>query len=192
MESREAVERFEHAEEVAEKREAFGRRAAVLVSALAAFLAISGLLAARAEEEIILAQQKASDTWAEYQANSLKKHVNDDTAQALRTLGGGTPNEKAATDAANKLVQANNDKYIPEQKRLLPIAQDYEKKRDESGSKHTSYQLSEAGFQLAIVLSSIAIVARVGWLLYAASGLGLAGLLFLANGHFLFFRVPNL
>jgi hypothetical protein len=189
METRDAVERFEHAEEVAEKREAFGRRAAVLVSALAAFLAISGLLAARAEEEIILSQQKASDTWAEYQANSLKKHVNDDTAQSLRILGAGTTSEKAATDAAAKLVQA---KYIPEQKRLLPIAQDYEKKRDESGAKHTSYQLAEAGFQLAIVLASIAIVARAGWLLYVAGGLGLAGLLFLANGHFLFFRVPNL
>jgi hypothetical protein len=192
METREAVERFEHAEETAEKREAFGRRAALLVSALAAFLAISGLLAARAEEEIILAQQKASDTWAEYQANSLKKHVNDDVAQTLRILGAGTAGEKAAADQAAKLLKANDDKYIPEQKRLMPIAQAYEKLRDESGAKHTSYQLAEAGFQLAIVLASIAIVARTRWLLYAAGGLGAAGLVFLVNGHFLIFHVPNL
>ena len=62
MESREAAERFEKAEELATAREAFGKRTAVLVAVLAAMLALAGLGANRAQEEVLLAQVQASDT----------------------------------------------------------------------------------------------------------------------------------
>ena len=81
METRELLERVEHGEEAAQEGEAFGRRAAVLVSILAALLAISSLAGNRSATEAILSQEKASDTYNEYQANSLKRHVNlDDSA----------------------------------------------------------------------------------------------------------------
>src|SRR5579859_72497 len=114
VESREAAERFEHAEEAAEKRESFGKRVAVLVAVLAAMLALAGLGANRAQEEVLLAQVQASDTWNEYQANSLKKHINEDMALSLKKQG--------ATDDAQKLIDANNNKYIPQQQALMPKA----------------------------------------------------------------------
>lgn len=183
VESREAAERFERAEEAAEKREGFGKRVAVVVAVLAAFLALAGLGANRAQEEVLLAQVQASDTWNEYQANSLKKHINEDVATTLTKLG--------ATDDAKKLIDANNNKYIPQQKALMPKAQALEKDRDVAHDRHNSYQVAEAAFQLAIVLCSIAIVARVLWLVFVGAGLGVIGLVSLLNGLLLFVKLGH-
>ena len=183
VESREAAERFERAEEAAEKREGFGKRVAVVVAIMAAFLALAGLGANRAQEEVLLAQVQASDTWNEYQANSLKKHINDDMALSLTKQG--------FTADAQKLTDANNNKYIPKQKELMPKAQALEKDRDVAHDRHNSYQVAEAAFQLAIVLCSIAIVARVLWLVFAGAGLGLIGVLSLLNGFLLFLKLGH-
>ena len=183
VESREAAERFERAEEAAEKREGFGKRVAVVVAIMAAFLALAGLGANRAQEEVLLAQVQASDTWNEYQANSLKKHINADVAVTLTKLG--------AADEAKKLIDANNNKYIPKQDELMPKAKALEHDRDIAHDRHNSYQVAEAAFQLAIVLCSIAIVARVLWLVFAGAGLGFIGLLSLLNGFFLFLKLGH-
>ena len=180
MESREAVERFEKAEAHAEARESFGKRTAVLVAVLAAFLAMAGLGANRAQEEVLLAQVQASDTWNEFQANSLKKHINADVALTLTKLG--------ATDDAKKLLSANDTKYVPNQEKLMPKAHALEHDRDVAHERHNYYQIAEAAFQLAIVLCSIAIVARVLWLVFAGAGLGVVGLLALLNGFLLFYK----
>jgi len=183
VETREAAERFEKAEEVAEARESFGKRTAVLVAVLAAMLAIAGLGANRAQEEVLLAQVQASDTWNEYQANSLKKHINDDSALILTKQG--------FTDDAKKLLSANDTKYIPNQKQLMPKAQGLEHDRDIAHERHNSYQIGEAAFQLAIVLCSIAIVARALWLVFAGAGLGVVGLVALLNGFLLFIKLGH-
>jgi hypothetical protein len=190
VETREVLEQVERAEEVTERREEFGRRAAVLVSVLAALLAIATLAGNRASTEAILDQQKASDTYNEYQANSLKRHVNDDDAAALRILAAGGPNVEAANQQADALEQAVRDKYQPNQDELLPRAQELERERDVAESRHRAFQLAEAAFQLGIVLSSISIVARAAPLLLAGAGLGVVGLLLGANAFLLLIPPP--
>jgi hypothetical protein len=181
VETREVLEHAEEAEEAAERREAFGRRAAVVVSIMAALLAIASLAGSRASTEAILSQAKASDTYNEYQANSLKRHVNLDDAAQLRILASGLPSEAAAEKQAQSLEQAVNEKYQPQQDALLPVAQDLERERDLAEGRHRGFQTAEAAFQLGIVLSSISIVARARWLLYGGAALGVAGLLLGAN-----------
>ncbi len=181
METREALEHVEQAEEAAERREDFGRRAAVVVSVMAALLAIANLAGSRASTEAILAQAKASDTYNEYQANSLKRHINLDDAAQLRILASGTPAQAAAETQAQSLEQAVNSKYQPAQDELLPMAQDLEHDRDVAESRHRGFQSAEAAFQLGIVLASISIVARARWLLIVGGGLGVVGLLLGAN-----------
>jgi Domain of unknown function (DUF4337) len=184
------LEHVEQAEEAAEKREDFGRRAAVIVSIMAALLAIASLAGSRASTEAILAQAKASDTYNEYQANSLKRHVNLDDATQLRILAAGTAAEGAANKQAQSLEQAVNDKYQPAQDQLLPVAQDLEHERDVAEARHRGFQSAEAAFQLGIVLASISIVARARWLLMVGGALGLVGLLLGVNA--LFLLVPPL
>jgi Domain of unknown function (DUF4337) len=185
METREVLEHVEHAEEAAERREDFGRHAAVVISVMAALLAIASLAGSRASTEAILAQAKASDTYNEYQANSLKRHVNLDDAAQLRILAAGTPDQATAEQQAAALEQAVAEKYQPAQDQLLPVARDLEHERDLAESRHRGFQTAEAAFQLGIVLSSIAIVARVRWLLVGGAALGIVGVLLGANAFVL-------
>jgi hypothetical protein len=185
VETREVLEHTEEAQKAAEKREDFGRRAAVVVAVMAALLAIASLAGSRASTEAILAQARASDTYNEYQANSLKRHVNLDDAAQLRILASGGPNQAAAEKQAASLEQAVNQKYQPAQDQLLPVAQDLEHERDLAESRHRGFQTAEAAFQLGIVLSSISIVARARWLLMAGAALGVIGLLLGANAFLL-------
>ncbi|HEV7664925.1 MAG TPA: DUF4337 domain-containing protein [Chloroflexota bacterium] len=185
METREVLEHVEQAEEAAEKREDFGRRAAIVVSILAALLAICSLAGSRASTEAILAQARASDTWNEFQANSLKRHVNLDDAAMLRILAAGTPGEAAANTQAVALEKAVADKYQPAQDHLMPEAQALEHERDIAESRHRGFQTAEAAFQLGIVLTSISIVARARWLLMVGAGLGVIGLLLGADAFLL-------
>lgn len=191
METHEVLERAHQAQEVTHQAERFGRRAAVLVSILAALLAIAALAGNRASTEAILAQQKASDAYNEYQANSLKRHVNEISAAQLRILAAGGPNESQADQQAQTLEQAVAQKYRPNQDALLPKAQQLEHERDDSEQRHQVLQIAEAALQLAIVLASIAIVARSAALVWAGGALGVVGLALLLNGFLLLVPLPS-
>ena len=190
METRETLEHLEQAEVAAERQENAGRNAAVVVSVMAAFLAIASLAGSRSSTEAILAQAKASDTWNEFQANSLKRHVNLDDAAQLRILASGGPAAAAADQQAASLEQAVTDKYQPAQDDLMPRALELEHERDLAEARHRGFQTSEAAFQLGIVLSSISIVARSKALLLAGGGLGLLGLVLGANAFLLLIPPP--
>ena len=190
METREALEQVERAEEAAREREQFGRRVAVLVSILAALLALSSLAGNRAATEVILDQQRATDAYNEYQANSLKRHVNEGDAALLRLLAAGTPQEAAARQQADSLEQDVATKYRPNQDRLLPEAQGWERERDAAEARHRGFQVAEAAFQLGIVLSSVAIVARARALLWVVGGLGVLGLAVALNSALLAVSLP--
>jgi hypothetical protein len=94
-----------------------------------------------------------------------------------------------ASAEAQKLIDANNNKYIPKQDELMPKAKALEHERDIAHDRHNSYQVAEAAFQMAIVLCSIAIVARVLWLVFIGAGLGVIGLVSLLNGLLLFIKL---
>jgi len=190
LETREVLEHVERAEVAAERQENAGRNAAVVVSVLAALLAIASLAGSRSSTEAILAQTKASDAWNEFQANSLKRHVNLDDATLLRILADGGPAAAAAEKQAASLEQAVNEKYLPAQNDLMHKAQDLEHERDLAEARHRGFQTSEAAFQLGIVLSSISIVARTRWLLLAGAGLGLIGIVLGANSFLLLVPPP--
>ncbi len=157
---------------------------------MAALLAIASLAGNRASTEAILSQAKASDTYNEYQANSLKRHVNLDDAAQLRILASGPAAEAAANKQAATLEDAVNTKYQPAQDQLLPAAQELEHERENAESRHRGFQTAEAAFQLGIVLSSISIVARARWLLWTGGALGVVGLLLGANAFLLLAPPP--
>src|SRR5882724_10769559 len=78
----EAHEHTEHAEHAAHARDPFISRVSITVAVLAVMAAAAGSLetveASRAiaqSSEAVLAQEKATDSWNEYQADSLKRHM---------------------------------------------------------------------------------------------------------------------
>jgi len=188
MDSKEALERFEKSEEVSEEREQFGRRVAVLVALVAALLAIASLSGSRYAEEAILDQARASDAYNEYQANSLKLHVNEDTISTLTILSRGTPSEAAAKTAADKLAAADKDKYAPNKARLLPKAQGLVDSQEKAEARHRVLQFAEAALQLAIVLLSISIITRSLLLVFGAGAVTVGGVLLLLDGYLLVWK----
>ncbi len=184
METRETLERVEQGAHAAETREGYARRAALVISVLAAALAIASLAGNAAATEALLAQAKASDAWNEFQANSLKRHINEDDAALLRLLGRGTGIERDALARADDLEKAVREKYRPNQDKLREKATHLEEERELAELRHRSFQLSEAAFQLAIVLGSVSIVARAPALLIGSGALGAIGVLIALNAVF--------
>jgi hypothetical protein len=179
MESKEAFEHLEHMDHAARRGGSFARRAAVIVAILAALLAISTLLAEREAEHTVLDQAQSTDAWNEYQANSLKVHVNQSTATSLRVLAAGTPSEAAARSEAAKIDKSSAGKYEPNKTQLMAKAQSLEAARDESERRHKGLQLAQGAFQLGIVLTSVALLAQSVLLVISGAGLGIIGLVLL-------------
>jgi Domain of unknown function (DUF4337) len=181
----EGNEAFEHMEHMAHAKHGgtLAQRAALLVALLAAFLAISTLLANRAAETAILSQAQASDAYNEYQANSLKVHVNAEAAAMLRLLAPGASGAAAASKMAATLDKAAQDKYGPNKVVLLAKAQSLEAERDEAERRHKVLQLAEGAFQLAIVLTSAALLTKARALVAAGAALGVVGVVLLAVSH---------
>jgi hypothetical protein len=173
----EALARVQEHAAIAERGERFGKRGAIVVAVLAATLALATLAGNAAATEAILSQEKASDAWNEFQANSLKRHVNEDDAALLRLLSVGTPREKEAVARADELERAVREKYRPNQDAQLERARGLEAERDRAEARHRGLQLSEAAFQLAIVLGSVSIMARSRAVLLGAVLLGAVGAL---------------
>jgi hypothetical protein len=188
MEAHEAMERFERSEELAEAREQFSRHAAILVAFLAALLAVAALLANNAVKDTILDQAKSTDAFNELEANSLKKHINNNDAQLLKLLATGANRHTAAT-LAKSLQAAVAKKYAPNEAALLTKATHFATKSDDAERHHKGFELAEAAFQIAIVLSSVAIVARAALLLLAAGATGIVGVVLLIDGLTLFIGV---
>src|SRR5215469_15314047 len=78
----EAQEHTEHAEHAAHSRDPFIAKVSITVAILAVLAAAAGSLetveggrAITQSSEAVLAQDKATDAWNEYQADSLKRHL---------------------------------------------------------------------------------------------------------------------
>ncbi|MDQ6882662.1 MAG: DUF4337 domain-containing protein [Candidatus Dormibacteraeota bacterium] len=190
MEASEAVEQANKAGEAAEARERFVRRTAILVGVLAAILAVAAIAGNHAGEEVILNQEKATDTFNEYQADRLKMRMDTQNAATLIVITAGSANQAAAATQAAEWRKEAKDHYGPKVKELLQKANDYQSERDLAEAKHKALEFAEAVLQIGIVLATVAIVARVVALTYVAAGLGLVGLLLLLDGFTLAVRFP--
>src|ERR1700748_247177 len=85
----EAHEHMEHAEHASHEHDPFISRVAITVAALAVLAAAAGSLETMegegslgATSEAVLMQDRATDTWNEFQADSIKKHVYGIAARA--------------------------------------------------------------------------------------------------------------
>ena len=87
----EAHEHSEHAQHAAHERDPFTSRVTITVAVLAVMAAaagsmetVEGGLAITASSEAVLAQDKATDMWNEYEADSLKRHMYGIAAETRR------------------------------------------------------------------------------------------------------------
>src|SRR3712207_2914707 len=175
---------------------------------MAALLAITSLGGGNAAEDVANNNIHASDTWAFYQAKSIRQTTMRVAADTLEADLRANPNMTAeARDFVQKKIdeyRATAARYEDEpdakdpanplkgegRKQLTARARDYEARREEAAKKDPNFDFSEALFQIAIVLASVAILADSRHVLRLSLVVGAAATLLMLNGYFLL--LPNL
>ena len=164
------AEHAEHAERAAEKR--FRDRVSILVGLFAVLLAIIHVEAAGNARESILETVKASDTYDYMQAKIIREAVMKTAAQ------NPSYDAKARAEMLNEATRLRNPD--PAGHGIVQLQKSADKLRDEgeTASKRGEwYEFGETAMQVAIVLLSIALVARSGAIVGGAIALALAGVL---------------
>jgi hypothetical protein len=153
----------EHAEHA---HDPFDKRVAASMAVIAAALAVVSVLGHFCTTEELMAQQKASDQWAYYQAKSIRRYESGFVADILAAV--------KAPDAAQK-YKANVAKYENDGKEISEKATDFEHERDLRHHQALRLDIGEVFLEIAIVLASLAILSKRPFLWWGGLVSGLAG-----------------
>jgi hypothetical protein len=159
-----------------------------LIAVLAAIAALeSGTYSNEAllqKNEALLAQTKASDQWAYYQAKSVKGTIYASQATALR---GANPElaAKAEKEAA---------RYASEEEEISKTAKELEKKVQEDSERstqgmehHHRFAYAVTMFQISIALAAVAALSRQKSVWYTGLIVAVMGFIYFIDGFRLFF-----
>ncbi len=168
------------------------KKIALLISVIALFLAFSETLGKSAQTKGIELNIKASDTWAFFQAKTIRQTTLRTAAEAMTVELAAATDEgvKAATQKQIDTWRGTVARYESEpetqegRKELMARAQAAEHDRDLAMARYHHYEIASAIYQIGIVLASAAVITGMMALAYAAGGLGILGLVFTWIGLF--------
>jgi hypothetical protein len=168
-------------------------RAAVVIAILAAALALTEFAAKDAQTGYLTNHIAASDTWAQYQAKSVRRTILTSEAELLASLpASNDPAVQKRIADAQANAQANADRMRSEpgsdgMEQLAEKAHEQEHLRDHEMHRTHTLEIASGGLQIAIVLASVSVVIDLPLFLIASIVLGLASAIYgLAGGLSLF------
>jgi hypothetical protein len=212
MEASDAAEHIVEMNEGGEGRaegEKFRSRVALTIAFMAMLLAITSLGGGNAAEDIMNNNIQASDTWAFYQAKSIRQTANRLAAEQLEA--DLLMNQNSLSPEARQEVQRKIDKFKETADRyenepdkndpqnplkgegrqqLSARAKNFEEQRDHAQRQDPNFDFAEALFQIAIVLASVSILAMSRLIFRVSLVVGLLAFVLMLNGYFLFFTLP--
>ncbi len=201
MDAADAADTIQEATEDPSADERFRKRAALVIGTLAMLLAIASLGGDNAGQEVTQANILATDTWAFFQARNIRQTSTQLAADELEILLATRPDlsAEARADVQRRLEQYRvtvarfeSDPVGGEGKQELGVrARGYEAARDRAEEQDNNFDYAQALFQIAIVLSSVSIVAASRPLLLLGLVLGGVGILLTVNGFFLLVAIPS-
>jgi hypothetical protein len=166
------------------------KRIALLISVLAAVLALSETLGKSAQTASVGYNIEASNLWAFFQAKTIRMTTLRTAAEALEAeLPQATrtetreAQEKRIADWKKTVVRYDTEPETQEgRKELAARAKIAEDKRDHALAAYHHYELASASLQIAIVLASAEVITGAAFLGGLSGGLGIVGLAFCAIG----------
>jgi hypothetical protein len=162
----------------------FTRRCAVIVAMLAGLLAVATLLSNEAVKESINSATHAADSHTLYETNEVKAYLSRSQARELELLAEGASSRKGAEaerHAAQLDTQVANE-FAPRDRLLARQSDRAEREHETHDDQHFRYELAMVALEIAIVLSSIAIITRVRWLVTGGLIGGVAGIALIVSG----------
>jgi uncharacterized protein DUF4337 len=164
-------------EEHASHSDPWARGVAVLVSFIAAALAITEIGGKAAQNAYLTHHVALSNDWAFYQAKNLRSVVRTSEADLLASLpNAADPAIQARIKEAKEYsVRMRDDPQGGEgMKQLGTKAQEQEVQRDEAAHRYHSYEYAVGALEIAIVLASVSVVTRMRALTIGAAVIGAA------------------
>lgn len=173
----EAMERaHETIHEHAEHSDPWARGTAVLVSVLAAVLALTDIGGKAAQTAYLTNHVSLSNNWAFYQAKNLRAVVRTSAADLMESLP-TADDPRVQARIKESLAIAARLRDDPEggegMKQLAEKAKVQEEDRDAAAERYHNYEYAVGGLELAIVLASVSVVTRIRPM---TIGAGLVGL----------------
>jgi Domain of unknown function (DUF4337) len=144
--SEEAEEHVHHAQQP------FDKFVAGTMAIIAALLAIVSVLGLHFISEKLLNQQLNSDEWSYYQAKNIRRY----SAQVARDL---LLQAKGGPDLVGKYAK-DIARYDKDMQDIQEKAKEYEKERDVDSRRADRFHVGEVFLEVAIVLSSLAILTK--------------------------------
>jgi Skp family chaperone for outer membrane proteins len=169
---------------------------ALLVSVLAMILALASVGGSNSTKEATMNNILAANDYAFYQAKNIRQTAYKIAADNLQILLADEKLNAASRtliDAKLKAYQKNIDRYESEpdtkegKKELMLQAKQHELERDIALRRDPWFDYAGALLQIAIVLTSVALITGVRFLLVASVSLGFIGTLCTVNGFFLLY-----
>jgi hypothetical protein len=174
-------EEFEHAQEhlehaAHEHGSNAHTRAAILIGIMAAVLALTEFAAKDAQTEYLTNHIAASDTWAQYQAKSVRRAIFTSEAEVLGSLptGADAAIKKRITDALANADRMHSEPGADGMEQLAEKAHVQEHMRDHQMHRTHTLEIASGGLQIAIVLASISVVINLPLFMIVSIVLGLA------------------
>src|ERR1700676_3865526 len=159
-------EQFEHAQEHLEHaaHEHGGStshtRAAIIIGIMAAVLAITEFVAKDAQTDYLTNHIAASDTWAQYQAKSVRRTILTAQADLLESMPATSDTlvKKRNADARANAERMRSEPGADGMEQLAEKAHDQEHERDHAMHRNHMLEIASGGLQIAIVLAWISVV----------------------------------
>ena len=155
--------------------DAWARGVAVLVSFLAAALALSEIGGKAAQNAYLTHHIALSNDWAFYQAKNLRSVMRTSEADLLASLqNAAEPAVQARIkEATEYAARMRDDPQGGEgMKQLAVTAKQQEIDRDEAEHRYHSYEYAVGALEIAIVLASVSVVTRMRPLTLGAGAIG--------------------
>jgi hypothetical protein len=142
----------------------------VTMAILAVCVAVVSLLGHRSHTEELLLQNRATDQWSYYQAKNIRRHNYEMGVDLLSLV---EFKDKAQADKVREKYQREAERYTKEQAGIEEQAKDLEKDSALEQRKSNRFDLGEVFLEIALVISSLALLSRkrLYWFLGIASGL---------------------
>lgn len=175
LEELEHHEHAEHAEHAAHAHDPLISQVTFTIAVLAVVAAIAASLettesdqAIVSKNDAVLAQNQASDTWAQYQAESLKKNLFQIAADA--------PGSKAAAYGAKAADEAAKGAPLKSKASAFETARDRNLEEAEVHERrHGRLTIASTLLHMAIAISTLAIILHRRWPWFTALGLSAVG-----------------
>src|SRR2546423_14968899 len=158
------------------------RRIGITIAIMAAALAFTEMASRNADTDVVRQTVEASDTWAFYQAKTIRAAMlrADAVALQLQTTGrtdlDSAAVAKTIADWQSTAAREDSEPSTGEgRKELLQKAQAIEKYRDDRGAAKETYEMASGALELGILLASTAVVTSFVPLAFIGGGIGVVG-----------------